>query len=287
MDWLLLTVLSVFSRATFGVATKVLSKRVKVSAVSQAVMLLVTGGLLAIPLSPFIGGISFYNLSDVWLLALVMIISSAIGNVLFFKGLEKLDASSAQVIFSSILLWSIFLSILFLGSQFSLYQLVGIAVLLFAIILIQYKKDTKLMNKNVWYMLIAALLFAIFQVSSAELAKTISVGAYTLLAYLGGAFVLWAIYPKKISKEISSLAKQYKRAGVSTLFAASTSLLYAVFAYLAYASAPDRGVVVLLLTSQVILGVILAIIFLKERDQIPKKIAAGALAVIAGLLIKS
>lgn len=287
MYWLLLTILSIVSRAIFGVATKVLSNRVKVSPISQSVLLLTTSGLIVLPLSPLIGGLSFDGVSGVIPLVVVMVVSSTVGNILFFKGLEKLDASTAQVLFSSILVWATILSIVFLGSQLSLTQLAGVALLLLAILLVQYKKGIKVLDANSWYLLIAALFFAVFQISSAELSKTISVGAYIVLAYLGGAAMIWSVYPKKVTREIKTLSTRFKETGLIVLFAATSSLLYAVFAYLAYASAPDRGVVVLLLTSQVVLGVILAIVFLKEQNQLGKKITAGVLAFIAGLLIKS
>ncbi|PIQ35960.1 MAG: hypothetical protein COW60_01195 [Candidatus Yonathbacteria bacterium CG17_big_fil_post_rev_8_21_14_2_50_43_9] len=60
-----------------------------------------------------------------------------------------------------------------------------------------------------------------------------------------------------------------------------------VFSFMAYKVAPDKGVVVVLLTSQVILSVIFGIIFLKEKDNISKKVLAGILAFIAGIFIKS
>lgn len=51
--------------------------------------------------------------------------------------------------------------------------------------------------------------------------------------------------------------------------------------------APQPAIVGMLLTSQVVLGVILSIIFLKEHDNIGRKLGAGVLAVIAGILIKT
>ena len=287
MNWLLLTILAVLSRATFGVATKVLSNRIKVSAMSQAVLLTGSATILTLLISPFVGGLSFHGVLSHWLLALVMVVSQAFGNILFFKGLGKLDASNTQVVFSSILIWGTLLSVTFLGSHFSLKQFAGIAILLVAVLLVQYQKNMKKFDTYALYILFAAALFAVFQVTSAELARTLSAGAYLLLAYLGSTLIIGAIYLRKVSTELASLAQNFRNALITTLFASSTSLAYFAFSYYAYKVAPDRGVVVLLLTSQVVFGVILAIIFLKERANIPKKILAGALAVAAGLLIKS
>lgn len=286
MNWLYLTLASVIARAAFGVTTKVISNKVKVSAITQAVLLTGSGAVIALLLSPLLGGISFGGLANEWWVALLMVVSSVVGNVLYFKGLEKLDASNAQVIFSSILIWGTVLSIAFLGSNFKLQQLVGVLVLLGAIILIQYKRQTTLFNSSSLLILGAAACFAVFQVTSAVLSKTISTGTYTFLAYAGGTLIVGLVYRKRVFADLSSIGNQAS-AFLLTSMTGSLSVAYAIFAFLAYRSAPDRGVVVLLLTTQVIFGVVLAVIFLKERQRIPRKILAAILAVMGGLLIKS
>jgi drug/metabolite transporter (DMT)-like permease len=58
------------------------------------------------------------------------------------------------------------------------------------------------------------------------------------------------------------------------------------FAYLAYASAPEPIKVALLLTAQVVVTVFLGYIFLKERTQLGRKLAAALCVVVAAWLIK-
>jgi drug/metabolite transporter (DMT)-like permease len=94
-------------------------------------------------ISPSIGGISFNGILAVWPIAVIMVLSQAFGNVLFFKGMEKLDAGSTQIAFSSILMWGAILSVLFLNSNFSALQIIGIFVVMFAIIFNAYRKDHK------------------------------------------------------------------------------------------------------------------------------------------------
>ena len=288
MNWLLLTILAIVSRAVFGIAVKLLSNKARVSAATQAVLLTTGAGLLAILVSPLVGGITIHGLSAVWFIALLMVASQAFGNILFFKGLEKLDASTAQIAFASILLWSTLLSILFLGSQFTFKQFVGILILFIAILTVQYTKNKdRTINSGILYVFMSTFLFAVFQTTSAELAKTISAGTYLVLAYLGSSLIVGAIYYGKLKKDTQFLRSNARKLVNPMLFACVTSIMYFVFSYFAYKSAPDRGIVVVLLTSQVILSVILAIIFLKERKNVNRKLVAGALAVIAGVLIKS
>lgn len=288
MSWLLLTILAIISRAVFGIAVKLLSNKARVSAATQAVLLTTGAGLLAVLVSPLVGGITIHGLSAVWFIALLMVASQAFGNILFFKGLEKLDASTAQIAFASILLWSTLLSILFLGSQFTFKQFVGILILFIAILTVQYTKSKdRTINAGILYVFMSTFLFAVFQTTSAELAKTISACTYLVLAYLGSSLIVGAIYYGRLKKDSQFLKTNARKLLNPMLFACVTSILYFVFSYFAYKSAPDRGIVVVLLTSQVILSVILAIIFLKERKNVNRKLVGGALAVIAGVLIKS
>lgn len=288
MNWLLLTILAIVSRATLGLAQKILSNKVKVSPQTQAILLTTGAGILSLPLSPFIGGIHFRGLAAVWGLAALMVIAQAIANILWFKGLERLDASTAQIAFSSILLWSTLLSVLFLHSQFSIQQFIGIAILLVAILSVQYSKTNhRAFNEGIVYVLISTALFAVFQTASAELAKTLSAGAYLLIAYIGASVIVMTVYRHKIWRDAEYIRSHASTVLGTTLFMCSTSLMYFVFSYFAYKQAPDRGIVVVLLTSQVVLGVLLAIIFLKERNNVGRKVMGGILAVVAGILIKS
>ena len=159
--------------------------------------------------------------------------------------------------------------------------------MLFAIILIQYKGGSLKLNSSVLYIIASASLFAIFQVFSARVSQSITTGTYLIIAHWGPSILLGSIYFRKIKPEICSLSDKVKKSAGSLLFAGGTSLLYFLFSFLAYKFSPDKGVVVVLLTAQVILSVIFGILLLKEKDNTVRKIIAAILAFIAGVLIKS
>ncbi len=287
MNWLLLTVLAICSRSLMSIGVKLLSNRAKVSPMTQSVLFTGAATLLSLAISPFVGGISFDGLSGLWLITLLMIVSQAGGNILFFKGLASLEASVAAIAFSSLLLWGSLLSVVFLGSSFSLQQMGGIVLLFLAILLVQYKKGAKKVEPAILYILGSALLFAVFQVSSAELAKTMPAGTYLLLSFGGATLIVWLAYIRQVRKDFKTLAKHTVSVVQTTIFASACSTGYFVFSYFAYRNAPDRGVVVVLLTAQVILSVLLGVILLREREHLPRKLVAGCIALLAGILIKS
>jgi drug/metabolite transporter (DMT)-like permease len=287
MNWLILTITAIFSRAGYGVLTKVMSIQVKTSSTTQAVLLMTTGTILAFILAPFFGGIQPKLLMPVWGIAGLMVLSSAIGNLTYFKGVSHLESSTAQIVFSSILLWSAILSWSFLNTRFSVWQLAGVLVLLAAILLAQYQGRSLKLGSGAFWVLVSAACFAVFQVLSAKLAVTVNPGTYLVLSYLGPAAVIFMLYPKTIVRDLRENRRQLGNLILVISFTAAASLTYFVLSYLAYQVAPNSGIVVILLTSQVVVAVILSIIFLRERSGIPRKLTAGLLALLAGILIKS
>ncbi|MEK7140971.1 MAG: EamA family transporter [Patescibacteria group bacterium] len=287
MNWLLLTLLAVTSRATYSIATKILSHDVKVSPITQSLLLTAFAGLLSLALSPLIGGLSFTGLNHFLVPVILVICAQAVGNILYFKGMKNLDASTAQIAFSSILLWGTILSVIFLNSIFSPLQLIGIVLLLIAILLVQYNKGKIIFNRSFFYIVASAVFFAVFQVASADLSKSLSIGTYLVLANLGPSLIIGVMYFNIIKKDFLLLKSQVKKTFAKTFFASGTSLLYFFFSYLAYTYAPSRGIVVVLLTTQVVLSVLFGIFFLKEKENKVRKLSAGVLAFLAGVLIKS
>ena len=286
--WILLTIAAICARAVYGLATKLLSSHIPVSPITQTAFFCASDLVLTLLVLPLLGGISLTSLGSMWLPAIVMVAAETIGNLLYFQGQKHLDVGTTQIAFSSILIWGTLLSLSTLGSHFSLLQCSGIVLLLAAILLAQYRKGTRRLGPGVLYIIASAMAFAGFQVSSAVLATKLSTGTYLVIAYAGPVLILSLAYPKKIWGEIQALRNQsFKKTGGVTLFTSGVAIAYATASYLAYHAAPDRGVVVVLLTTQVVLAVILSAIFLRERANLGRKLVAGALTVAAAVLIKA
>ncbi len=284
--WLVLTTLAVIARAVYGVLTKVLSNFVKVGFITQTSLLMIAGTIWALLLSPFVGGIHLEGISSVWFVLAIAIVTSALGNVFYFKGIATLESGTTQVAFSSILIWSVIMAWVFLGTRLSLMQALGVLLLLFAILLAQYQKNSFKPKPGIWLIVASAACFAGFQISSAQLSHTMTPGTYLVLTYFGDALLIGMPYISQIKREMTAKGARLSGLFLTVAITGALSILYNVFAYYAYKTAPDAGIVVLLLTTQVVLAVILSIVFLKERTNIGYKLTAGAMAVIAAVMIK-
>jgi len=285
--WPLYTLLAVVGRATYGVLTKVLSNHTKVSPITQIVFLSAASTVIVLPILPFSGGFNLDGLSSVWLALAIAIVGSVIGSITYFTGIAKLESATTQVAFSSILIWGLIMSIIFLGTDLSVIQVIGVLVLLFAILLAQYNGKALKLQPGILLILLSAACFAAVQVASAKLSQVLNLGTYMVLVLLGPGLLIGLLYIQEVRRDIQRARGQLVRLTKTAFATAAASVFYYIFAYSAFRNAPDPGVVVLLLTSQVVLAVLLSIIFLKERTNIVFKIVAGVLAMLAAIMIKA
>ena len=113
MSWLLLTFISIIFRSIYGVMTKVLSTHVNVSVYTQATLLPLAGAVVALIISPFIGGIHL-NFAGVSLTAvLLVVLGQGLGNITYFAAIKNLTNGTAQIAFSSILVFNTLLALVF------------------------------------------------------------------------------------------------------------------------------------------------------------------------------
>lgn len=280
----MLTFISVLARAIYGVMTKVLSNRVKVSSYTQSFILLVSGGIIALIIAPFIGGfhISFtgVNLTAV----ILVVIASALGNILYFIAINSLTSSTAQITFSSILVFNTVLSVLLLGLKLSLLNILGVFILMIAVLSVVTGK-IKLNLRGVILMLLSALSFAVMQLASTVVSKEVSALSYLVISYFGVAVPVLAYKAKTIISEIHR-SKDKQGLFMVPFVTAIPSVANFLFAYYAYRIAPEPTKVAILLTSQVVFTVIISYVFLKERDHVLRKIIAAALVLFSAALIR-
>ena len=283
MGWLLLTFLSVISRSIYGVMTKVLSNKVKVSAYTQATLLPLAGAFIALIFSPLLGGLKL-DFSGVSLIAVALVVlGQGLGNITYFASIKNLTNGTAQIAFSSILLFNTFLSLVFLGLHLSLLNVFGLVLLMLAILSVVTGK-VELHRKGVALMVLSAFLFSVFQLSSAEISKQVGAATYLMIAYLGAAAVVFVLKWRVVIKDLSTA--DIKSTLSIPLLTAIPSVGNFLFAYYAYRTAPEPAKVAMLLTSQVVLTVFLSYFFLKEKGHVLRKVVAAVLVVISAIMIK-
>lgn len=283
MHWLVLTFISILPRSVYGVMTKVLSNKTEVSAYTQATLLPLAGAVLSILASPLLGGLHI-DFGGVSITAVILVVlGQGLGNIVYFSAIKNLTNGTAQIAFSSILIFNTVLALLFLDLSLTWINIIGIFLLTVAVLSVAVGKF-EINKKGISLMVLAAFLFAVFQLASSELSKQVGASMYLLIAYLGSAGVVF-VYKWRMIVEDLSKTQIKSIIGIPTL-TALPSVGNFLFAYYAYRSAPESAKVAMLLTSQVVLTVILSYIFLHEKGQLLRKIVAAILVVASAVLIK-
>lgn len=284
MSWLFLTIVSAFFRAVYGLMSKVLSNKAKTSVYTQATLLPLCAAIIVVLMSPFIGGINFSVDKNSFILIILIALSQGLGNVVYFTAMKRLTSGTAQISFSSILVFNTILSVGFLNLHLSFLNVTGIILLMLAILSVVSGK-IELNKKGVILMTFSALLFSIFQLSSSKLSTQVNATTYLLISYLGSVLILIIVKGRIIIKDIIS-SDNKKNLILIPFLTAIPSLGNFIFAYFAYRTAPQPAKVAMLLTSQVVIAVILSYFFLNEKKNLFRKIFAAILVVISAILIK-
>jgi len=283
--WLILTAISIIFRASYGVLTKILSNKIPGSAYTQTALLTIGGIISSLFLYPLFVEKAFIFMEINWLTISLVILSQGFGVITYFAAIKNLTNSTAQISFSSILIFNTILAVVFMGLKLSMINIFGVVLLGTAILSVTFGKIDIHNPKAITLMIFSAFLFSIFQLSSSELSQQAGPVAYLIISYMGGGIVAISLKGKIIINEIIGF-KNKKHAFGLAIITALPNTAYFACAYFAYRMADDPPKVAILLTGQVVLTVFLSYLFLGEKDHMWRKIGAAVLIVISAALIK-
>ena len=284
--WLWLIFFAVIARAVYSLAAKSMTTHVRIHSTTLSTVHLAIGGLLAVVISPFFGGLEFSGLSENWPIVITMIVSLGLGNIIYYSGQDLIDAGTSQVALSTKIIWTALLAIPLLGSTYEWSQVLGMAILVGAVLVVTGKLSSKIASKGAIIIAISAVAFSVNAVTSANLASEFSLPAYLALSFLGAAVFTFFTSFKYIQKDANYIRKNVAMTAKYITFASVVVLIYFVLVYYAFRDAgDDSGLATILTNAQVVATVILASIVLKERDNLPRKFIAGILVLISAFLI--
>lgn len=249
-------------------------------AYAQAVVFTGLGGLFSLIVLLFRGGFQSslsWNLLPLFSLAAFV---SAMGMICTFKGFKSIDASEHTILLTSSKLWLILGATLFLQESFTITKLIGTVAILFGVVLAEWKKQTFVLNKGVVYVLLAALFFATSGTISYFIIRNFDVLSFMVYGSLFVTTILIVLRPK-IIKKLSFYFKPKRALNIITT--SVNDALANIFGLVAYQVGRNALQIGPIMATQSLLTVILAIVILKERDNMFQKIA-GSLAAVIGTI---
>ena len=281
-SWLPLILTSVTLLSVTSILQRVMLKKDDSDPIAYSVIFQICISLLYLIYGLVIGDIRVVGLLEVLPGLAVMTVIYGLGGIGIFTALKHTEASKYTVLFSSRALFSAIGFTIILGDVFDLKQALGALLLIGGIIVVNYGDLNWRFKKGDLYALLAGLCFGI-----ANINDRILLNHFTLYTYLFLAFLFPPLFTLIISpKTVQQLRTVFSRgsAGVLLLTVVVNTLgSLAFFAALKVVDSPSKVTTVNLLG--VIVTVVMAVVFLKERDRVPQKLAGAILSMVGVYLI--
>jgi drug/metabolite transporter (DMT)-like permease len=281
LNWQLLVFISVVTNSVSVLLQKIILKDDKTDSVAFSIVFQIFTGLLILIYS-LVRGFSVPDLIPLLPNLVLMTILYGAGNIFIFKALKTSEASQFTIIFATRTIWSIVAAIIFLGEGFTIKQLIGTGLILSSIVLVAWKDKLRL-GKGSLLSLGAAAFFGLAFANDALIVRNFDVPSYMAIAFIVPALAVWAIFPQSTEKMKPMFNKEFlKKLGILGVFYAISALTI----FFAYQIGRNAVQIAPLNQTSMILTVILAIIFLKEKSQLTRKLVGVILSFIGILLLR-
>ncbi len=281
MSWQILVGITVLLFSINGLLHRVLMKDDTSDAYAQTVIFSALTGLFAFILVLLRGGLHPFFTYDQLLLFIPMVILGATATIFTFKGMKLIEASEHTILLTSSRLWSIIGAIVFLGESLTIVKFIGAAAILSGVTISQWKKGKFVLNSGALYVLLAAFGYAFADIISFYILRNFDALSYIVYSSVFIVTALLIIRPGTVYK--LSFYLQPKRAANITLVSFNDTIA-SLCAFLAYQVGRNALQIGPLMATQTIVTVLLALIILKETDNMLQKIT-GALIVVFGTML--
>lgn len=225
---------------------------------------------------------TIHQLSDyrVWIAGIIIGAGSALGNALFMKALDYGPASLTSPLTNMNIVLVIALGTLYYGESLRTTEALGILLLLVAVVLISYKKQSQSTAiQSRWYLyVIAAVLFFTFRNGGLKITEELGLSSAPIL-FIGYALsLIWFAFPVRKATDRASVRTGLKLGLLTGLFSYGGLQLYAV----ALATGPANLAAPIFATNSLVVAAGSIIIY---REKLNRAQWAAFLLTIAGLII--
>ena len=282
MNWLILTLLSVAFSSVASILQRVLMKDDKSNPYSYAVIFHLLLGCLTLVIG-LIRGSNFSLFCGNLFLLLLSGALWGICQVFLFKALQLVEASELTIVSGLRVVVTIVTSLVFLNQVFTGWNVLGTILMITATLFVVNLKKGFTLHQGLLYTLAMAFFGGLAIVADSANVQHYDVLAYSTYSnFLSGFFIL-AFYPKALQQWRQVVQPRFLgRMLPLAIFSATQGVLY----LLALAYGGNTAQVGTIRQASVIVTVLLAIIFLKERGNLGRKLIAAVL-VTAGVVLLS
>lgn len=282
MTWLTYALISIVTISIAALLQRILMQPEKSNPVGYAIVFQFGLGLISLVFTIALGKFSLPSFDRHLLQFILSAFLWAGATTFVFKALKRLSAGEVIILGASSAVVSIILSVIFLGEVLKITTLGGTFLVLLSIWLISTEKFSFVSREGVIFALLSAFCIGVAVVNDAIILKTYEAFSYTtIMSFLPG-FILLLFFPRQITK-INQLLNR-KSLSLMFIFCIFSSI-QAITYYLALQNGAPVSQLSPLIKSSIVLTVVLAAIFLKERSNIYRKIIAAFIVTVGAILL--
>lgn len=205
-----------------------------------------------------------------------------LGSLSLFKAYQTLGSSEIAIISSLGAIVTIISSIVLLGESFTIVKTIGTILILTSIFLVIEKKGKFSFKKGTIYALITTLFYGLAVTNDAFILRTYDAVSYTSVVLFLPGVLLLALRPSAIAsfKRLKNMTFT-KNMLFLTIFYSTQAVAY----YLALQVGGNASQLAPIYKSNIILTVLLAIVFLREKEKLAVKLFSAAIVTVGVLLV--
>ncbi len=282
MSWQIFILFSVFAYSLSVILQRSILKQDNSDAKAYSILFQFIVGVLIAGYGFAFHSMKLPNLYPVLLPLVLMVIIYGVGNIFLFSALKNIDASRFSILFAVRGLFTIVTASLFLHEMFFGRYILGTLLILGGIVIAHLRSARMTFHKQELYAVGAAACFGVGNTIDRFLLGQFELYPYVSLAFILPALLMLLVFPKSIHK----MKELLRWSALKPLLLLSG--VYAVSAltfFTALQKTPAAGQVAAINLSSVVVIVLFAVIFLKERKDLLQKITAAVVTFIGLLLV--
>lgn len=280
MSWTLILFLNVIAISGSTLFQRLAMKREESNPILSSIIFQLTLGIIVLFFA-ITQGFIWPPMAQSWPLFLLSTILYACGSVLSFKALKLIEASEATILAGFSTVVTMMGAYVFLGERLIISQYLGALLVLLSIVIVQYRQQRIVFSQGTWFALAANSLFALAMVSDTFVVRSYDALSFAAVMSVLPGFLLCLFYFKQLPALVQTVKKIDKNLLLYTL-------LYSVAVVTFYAALGQRVLlsqVTVITKSNIILTVLLAAVFIKEKDNLWRKILAAVICMIGVVLV--
>lgn len=281
MHWQLYLLISILLISCNGLFHRSLMKDDRSHPIAQTIVFLGLGGIIAVIIALVQGKLTLSFPAALTGNFLLLIFLSTPAYLLTYRAYQLIGASEIVLLLSTGRLWNVVGAALFLHETITLLHVLGAIIILVGIAITLHDKKKFTINKGVVFVLFAAFLYGMSDINGYYLLRTINATNFLIYSEFLPVIALLIIQPTVIKK-----LHYYLQAGIATkaLLLSFCDAVGSLALFLSYQAGGKASVIGPLSATRVLVTVVLAMVILRERNNIRNKII-GAIITLCGVVL--